>query len=86
MKNDSKAATAQNGVQGVLEVTDPQFVINGLAQLLDEPWLVALVPLTADASVGRIPSEWISSAAPDGLRAEVVKLVSERLATKGALG
>jgi diguanylate cyclase (GGDEF)-like protein len=86
VKNDSNGAMPQHGVQGVLEVTDPQFVINGLAQLLDDTWLVALVPLTPDTSVGRIPSEWISHTAPESLRADVVKLVTERLATKGALG
>ena len=86
VKNDSNGAMPQHGVQGVLEVTDPQFVINGLAQLLDDTWLVALVPLTPDTSVGRIPSEWISHTAPESLRADVVKLVTERLTTKGALG
>jgi diguanylate cyclase (GGDEF)-like protein len=73
-------------VQGVLEVTDPQFVINGLAQLLDDTWMVALVPLSADVSVGRIPSEWSSQSAPKSLRSEALRLVTERLVTKGALG
>ena len=86
MTNDFNTSISEHGAAGALEVTDPQFVINGLAQLLDDTWLVALVPLQADASVGRVPSEWKSSTAPDKVRAEVIKLVTERLTSKGALG
>ncbi len=86
MNNDSNAAISESGASTAHEIGDPQFVINGLAQLLDDTWLVALVPLSTDATVGRVYSEWVSSAAPQEISADVVKLVTERLATKGALG
>jgi len=86
VNNDSNAAISENGAPNAHDIGDPQFVINGLAQLLDDTWLVALVPLSADATVGRVYSEWVSSAAPEEISADVVKLVTERLATKGALG
>jgi diguanylate cyclase (GGDEF)-like protein len=84
VKKISSAAMSENGTP--VEVVDPQFVIDGLAQLLDDAWMVALIPLSADASVGRIPTEWLSTSAPQQITADVVKLVTERLTSKGALG
>jgi diguanylate cyclase (GGDEF)-like protein len=71
---------------GLAETTDPQILVDGLAQLVLKPAAISLLPDTTKAPVNATPLHWMSPEAPLDVVDAFCEAVNAQLASEGPLG
>jgi len=71
---------------GVTDATDPQILVNGLAQLVNEPAAISLLPEPTKAPVNAMALHWLAPDAPSDVIDAFLAEVNAQLASEGPLG
>jgi hypothetical protein len=71
---------------GLSEATDPQILVDGLAELVQKPMAISLVPEATKAPVNATPLQWLAPEAPLDVVDAFSEAVKLQMASEGPLG
>src|ERR1700728_2259437 len=71
---------------GLSEATDPQILVDGLAELVQKPMAISLVPEATKAPVNATPLQWLAPEAPLDVVDAFSEAVNLQMASEGPLG